>query len=72
MPSLQDNGAEQKNRRFEDMKKGVQSVLFSVLVYELIGPSLTKRSLLAAGEIKPEGKTSAREENKPVKPITLK
>ena len=34
-------------------------VLFSVLVYELIGPSLTKRSLLAAGEIKPEGKTSA-------------
>ena len=47
-------------------------VLFSVLVYELIGPSLTKRSLLAAGEIKPEGKTSAREENKPVKPITLK
>lgn len=47
-------------------------VLFSVLVYELIGPSLTKRSLLAAGEIKPEGKTSAREENKPVKLITLK
>ena len=47
-------------------------VLFSVLVYELIGPSLTKRSLLAAGEIKPEGKTSAREENKPAKPITLK
>lgn len=47
-------------------------VLFSVLVYELIGPSLTKRSLLAAGEIKPEGKTSAREENKPVKPLTLK
>ena len=72
MPSLQDNGAEQKNRGFEHMKKGVQSVLFSVLVYELIGPSLTKRSLLAAGEIKPEGKTSAREENKPVKPITLK
>lgn len=29
-------------------------VLFSVLVYELVGPSLTKRSLLAAGEIKPE------------------
>ena len=46
------------------MKKGLRSVLFSVLVYELIGPSLTKRSLLAAGEIKPEGKTSAREENK--------
>ena len=72
MPPLQDNGAEQKNRRFKHMKKGLRSVLFSVLVYELIGPSLTKRSLLAAGEIKPEGKTSAREENKPVKPITLK
>ena len=47
-------------------------VLFSVLVYELVGPSLTKRSLFAAGEIKPDGKTSAREENKPAKPITLK
>lgn len=35
-------------------------VLFAVLVYELIGPSLTKRSLLAVGEIKPEGRTSAR------------
>jgi len=38
-------------------------VLFSVLVYELIGPNLTKRSLLAVGEIKPEGRTSARREN---------
>lgn len=36
MPSLQDNGAEQKNRRFEHMKKGVQSVLFSVLVGALL------------------------------------
>ena len=35
-------------------------VLFAVLVYELIGPSLTKRSLMAVGEIKPEGRTSAR------------
>lgn len=38
-------------------------VLFSVLVYELIGPTLTKRSLLAAGEISPEGQTSARKRN---------
>ena len=38
-------------------------VLFAVLVYELVGPSLTKRSLLAAGEIKPEGRTSARVPN---------
>ncbi len=34
--------------------------LFSVLIYELIGPFLTKVALLKAGEIKPEGKTSAR------------
>jgi len=35
-------------------------VLFAVLIYELIGPALTKRSLLAVGEIQPEGRTSAR------------
>lgn len=40
-------------------------VLFAVLIYELIGPSLTKRSLLAVGEIKPEGRTSARRHNEP-------
>ena len=39
-------------------------VLFSVLVYELVGPALTRRSLLLAGEIRPEGKTSARTPNK--------
>ena len=39
-------------------------VLFSVLIYELVGPVLTKRSLLAAGEIKPEGRRSARQLNK--------
>lgn len=35
--------------------------LFSVLVYELIGPYLTKISLLKAGEINPEEKVSARQ-----------
>ena len=40
-------------------------VLFSVLVYELAGPTLTKITLTAAGEIRPEGRTSARVENKP-------
>ena len=35
-------------------------VLFSVLVYELVGPMLTKMALQAAGEIKPEGKKSSR------------
>ena len=35
-------------------------VLFAVLIYELVGPSLTKRSLIAVGEIRPEGRKSAR------------
>ena len=35
-------------------------ILFSVLIYELIGPFLTKMALTKAGEIRPEGKTSAR------------
>ena len=38
-------------------------VLFAVLIYELVGPSLTKRSLLKVGEIRPEGRTSARKVN---------
>ena len=36
--------------------------LFAVLVYEIIGPVLTKLALLAAGEIEPEGAVSARTE----------
>lgn len=40
-------------------------ILFSVLIYELVGPALTKRSLMRAGEINPEGKTSARVHNSP-------
>jgi len=46
-------------------------VLFSVLVYELIGPALTKRSLTLAGEIKPEGKSSARRINEEKPPINI-
>ena len=38
-------------------------VLFAVLVYELVGPALTKRSLLSVGEIKPELRVSARKLN---------
>lgn len=34
--------------------------LFSVLIYELIGPFLTKLALQKAGEIDPDGKVSAR------------
>lgn len=40
-------------------------VLFGVLVYELVGPTLTKRALLAVGEIRPEGRISARRQNQP-------
>ncbi|MCD8370584.1 MAG: cation:proton antiporter [Clostridiales bacterium] len=39
-------------------------VLFSVLVYELVGPTLTKRSLIAAGEIETENPASERVLNK--------
>ena len=46
-------------------------VLFSVLVYELVGPALTKRALIAAGEIRTEGRTNARKKNTPKKPLKL-
>ena len=46
-------------------------VLFGVLIYELIGPTLTKRSLLLAGEIKPENRTSARTLNTPKPPVNI-
>ena len=35
--------------------------LFAVLVYEIVGPALTKMSLFKAGEIDPEGAVSARQ-----------
>lgn len=38
-------------------------VLFAVLIYELVGPTLTKWALERAGEIKEEGRRSARKEN---------
>ena len=47
-------------------------VLFSVLVYELVGPTLTRMALTAAGEIHPEGRTSARVENKPKEPVSVR
>ena len=46
-------------------------VLFSVLGYELVGPTLTRMALTAAGEIRPEGRTSARVENKPKEPVSV-
>ena len=41
----------------------VSITLFAVLIYELVGPALTKMALLKAGDIDPEGKTSARHEH---------
>lgn len=40
--------------------------LFAVLVYEIVGPYLTKIALTKAGDIKPEGKKSARDEAKAI------
>ena len=40
--------------------------LFAVLIYEIVGPFLTKVALTKAGDIKAEGKTNAREEAKKV------
>ncbi|MBQ8308548.1 MAG: cation:proton antiporter [Clostridia bacterium] len=37
--------------------------LFAVLIYELVGPALTKMALLKAGDIDPEGWSSARHEH---------
>lgn len=47
-------------------------VLFGVLLYELAGPLMTKQALARAGEIKPEGKTSARTPNIEKPPMDLK
>ena len=43
--------------------------LFAVLIYELVGPLLTKIALTRAGDIKPEGKVSAREQSKLLKEL---
>ena len=44
-------------------------VLFSVLIYELVGPALTKMALTRAGEIDPQGRTSARTHNTQKPPV---
>ena len=46
-------------------------VLFAVRVYELVGPAMTRRALMKAGEIDPEGRTSARAHNQPKPPISV-
>ena len=51
-----------KNSAVDALTGGLvlQITLFAVLIYEIVGPALTKISLMKAGEIQPEGKTSAR------------
>ena len=39
-------------------------ILFAVLIYELVGPVLTKIALTKAGEIIPENRQSAKQINK--------
>ena len=56
-------------QRLSDGEMVRNVVLFSVLVYELVGPALTKRALIAAGEIQSEGRTSARRKNPPKAPL---
>ena len=41
--------------------------LFAVMIYEIIGPFLTKIALTKAGDIQPEGRKSAREEHLAIK-----
>jgi hypothetical protein len=44
--------------------KLVQSItLFAVLIYEIVGPFLTKIALTKAGDIKPDGRVSRRDEH---------
>ena len=57
--------------QLSDGHMGRNVVLFSVLVYELVGPTLTRMALTAAGEIRPEGRTNARVENKPKEPVSV-
>ena len=56
-------GMAMKAKEFGDASIGLlvaNITLFSVLIYELVGPFLTKISLQKAGEIDPEGKISKR------------
>ena len=51
-----------KSEQLGEVGKIIANItLFAVLIYELIGPLLTKIALTKAGEIKPEGKVSARQ-----------
>ena len=54
-------GMAMKAKEFGEIGEMVASItLFAVLVYELVGPALTKIALLKAGDINPDAKVSAR------------
>ena len=54
-------GMAMKAKAFGEIGEMVATItLFAVLVYELVGPALTKTALLKAGDIDPEKRTSAR------------
>jgi hypothetical protein len=54
-------GMAMKAKEFGEIGEMVATItLFAVLIYELVGPALTKTALLKAGDINPEQRTSAR------------
>jgi Kef-type K+ transport system membrane component KefB len=54
-------GMANQAEEFGEIGKMVSTVtLFAVLVYEIVGPALTKDALLKAGDINPEARKSAR------------
>lgn len=54
-------GMAMKAKAFGEIGEMVATItLFAVLIYELVGPALTKMALLKAGDINPEARTSAR------------
>lgn len=54
-------GMAMKAEEFGEIGKMVSTItLFAVLIYEIVGPALTKEALLKAGDIDPEKRRSAR------------
>lgn len=54
-------GMAMKAKAFGEIGEMVATItLFAVLIYELVGPALTKNALLCAGDIDPEKRRSAR------------
>ncbi len=57
-------GMAMKAKAFGEIGDMVSTItLFAVLIYELVGPTLTKEALLKAGDINPDAKRSARHEH---------